>query len=232
MSSAWRRPYKAYLFDLDGTLIDTAPDLNVALNHSLAQAGLAPVDETLTRHWIGHGARVMIQQALDYQGVQHDAQPLFDAFLEYYAEHSAELSTPYPTVIDTLDKLLDAGASLGVVTNKLVGLSERLLTEIGMRDYFDVVIGGDSTDTPKPHPAPVLTALAALAVDCRDTLFVGDSQTDVTAAQAASVAVVCMRDGYNHGVDVATLNADAVIDTFAELLSEPTFEPTLDSRAL
>jgi len=220
MNSAWRRPYKAYLFDLDGTLIDTAPDLNVALNQSLMQAGLAPVNETLTRHWIGHGARVMIQQALDHQGVQQDTQPLFDAFLEYYAEHSAELSSPYPTVIDTLDKLVDAGASLGVVTNKLVGLSERLLTEIGMRDYFNVVIGGDSTETPKPHPAPVLTALQALAIGPSDTLFVGDSQTDIAAAQAANLPVVCMRDGYNHGEDVTTLNADAVIDTFAELLSE------------
>ena len=218
MNSDWRKPYKAYLFDLDGTLIDTAPDLNVALNHCLVAAGLAPVNETLTRHWVGHGARVMIQQALDFQSAQHATQPLFDAFIAYYEQHSAVLSAPYPSVVATLDQLLAAGSVLGVVTNKLERLSERLLTDIGLRDYFDVVIGGDSTATPKPNPAPVFKALGALNVEACDALFVGDSQTDVLAAQAANLAVVCMREGYNHGIDVTTLNADAVIDSFTELL--------------
>jgi phosphoglycolate phosphatase len=218
MSSDWHKPYQTYLFDLDGTLIDTAPDLNVALNHCLARAGLAAVDESLTRHWVGHGARVMIQQALDHQQASHDTQPMLDAFILHYEAHSAVLSKPYPQVLETLDALKASGAKLGVVTNKLARLSERLLSDIGMRDYFDVVVGGDTTPTPKPHPAPVLSAMDALNADKAETLFVGDSETDVRAAQAARIPVVCLRDGYNHGVDVKTLNANAVIDSFAELL--------------
>lgn len=122
------RAYAGYLFDLDGTLVDTAPDLNAALNHALQSAGLAPVDESLTRHWVGHGARVLVAQALKHQGVEsHPVDPLFEAFLSYYAAHVAELSQPYPQVRKALSALVARGAKLAVVTNKLSRFTEALL---------------------------------------------------------------------------------------------------------
>lgn len=216
--SGWRRSYAAYLFDLDGTLIDTAPDLNLALNHCLNGAGLPGVDEAHTRHWVGHGARVLIEEALRHHQTSQPVEPLLDAFLKYYAEHVADRSSLYPTVMETLHTLKGRGARLAVVTNKLSHFSERLLSQLDCREIFDEVVGGDSAAAPKPDPAPVNLCLERLAVAPADTLFVGDSETDVRAAQAAGVTVVCMRDGYNHGVDVGTLGADAVIDRFEELL--------------
>ncbi|MEM7080173.1 MAG: phosphoglycolate phosphatase [Pseudomonadota bacterium] len=216
--SAWRQPYAAYLFDLDGTLIDTAPDLNLALNHCLAQAGLPGVDEAHTRHWVGHGARVLIEQALHHHQIEHPIEPLFEAFLAFYVENVAVQSRFYPTVEDTLKQLRECGAQLAVVTNKLAHFSERLLQELGAREYFDTVIGGDTASAPKPDPAPIELCLQHLGVGVDDALFVGDSETDVRAAQAAGMRVVCLRDGYNHGIDVSTLHPDAVIDRFAELL--------------
>ena len=225
MPNAWQRPYAAYLFDLDGTLVDTAPDIGVALNHALATARLDPVSIELTRHWVGHGARVLIEQAIEHHEKIHGAQPgrldvepMLDVFLRYYADHLTDTSRFYPTVAATLAVLKGRGAKLAVVTNKMAALSEPLVRQLGAWDTFDLVVCGDTTAHPKPHPEPVLHTLDVIGVAANDALFVGDSDTDVKAARAAGMTVVCMRDGYNHGVDVTTLGADAVIDEMAEIL--------------
>lgn len=221
-SNAWYKPYQAYLFDLDGTLIDTAPDINAALNHTLKINDLPLVDEALTRHWIGHGARVLIEQALAHSPARStspdDADDMLETFLDYYRKNLATLSAPYPEVLATLTALRARGAKLAVVTNKMAALTDPLIDEIGMADYFDLVISGDTAANPKPAPDPVLLSLEQLQVDKAQALFVGDSQTDVLAAQAAGTAVVCVREGYNHGQDISALDADGVIDTFAELI--------------
>jgi len=210
--------YDAYLFDLDGTLIDTAPDINAALNFCLGNAGLPPVDETHTRHWIGHGAKVVVSQALQHHHVaETDIDPLLAQFLEYYSDHLAVHSRIYPQVQDTLAVLRTRGAKLAVVTNKLSRFSIPLLQQIGLLDAFDLVVCGDTAAAPKPDPAPVRYCLDTFRVDADRTLFVGDSAADVDAATAAGVPVVCVRDGYNHGVDVTTLGADGIIDSFSEL---------------
>ncbi|MEM7096785.1 MAG: phosphoglycolate phosphatase [Pseudomonadota bacterium] len=217
----WRKPYQAYLFDLDGTLIDTAPDLNLALNHSLERAGLAQVPETLTRHWIGHGAKVMVEQALQYHEISDTGtlvNTMFDDFLEYYADHNAHLSKPYPTVLETLRTLYNQGKVLCVVTNKLEHFSRSILDQLDMSDYFAELIGGDTATKPKPDPAPIHLCLERISVPYQDALFVGDSATDVGAARNANMTVVCMRDGYNHGTPAHELGADGVIDRFEELL--------------
>ncbi len=178
------RAYAAYLFDLDGTLVDTAPDLNAAVNHALASAGLAPVDESLTRHWVGHGARVLVAQALKHQGAEnHPADPLYDAFLHYYAAHVAELSQPYPQVAEALSALAARGARLAVVTNKLSRFTQALLPRVGLAEFFDLVVCGDTAAAPKPAADPALHACAALGIEPRNALFVGDSNTDVQCAR-------------------------------------------------
>ena len=211
--------YDGYLFDLDGTLVDTAPDINAALNHALTRHAAEPVDEALTRHWVGHGARALVAEAIRDQGLEEDlAEPLFESFLEYYQGHLSVLSAPYPSVVDTLQMLKEAGAGLAVVTNKLTLFTEPLLAELEIADFFDAIVCGDTTENPKPAPDMALTSCAALRVEPQHALFVGDSAADVGCARAAGCPVVVVRDGYNHGIPADELGADAVIESFSDLV--------------
>ena len=213
------RAYPGYLFDLDGTLIDTAADLNAALNHVFGRVDLAPVDIAHTRHWVGHGAKVLIEEALAAQGQPRQrAELMFDEFLAYYHRHVADLSRPYPHVVDALDMLRARGARLAVVTNKREGLTRSLLDALGLTGRFDSIVGGDTAARPKPAADPALLACEQIGLAPRDVLFVGDSTTDVGCARAAGCDVVCVPDGYNHGTPAHELGADAVIDSFRALV--------------
>ena len=222
MTTSALSSYDAYLFDLDGTLIDTAPDLMHALNRTLTNAGFASADIELTRLWVGHGAKVMLEQAIEHQGEEplSDAQldDHFEFFLSCYRERIADDSQPYPGVVETLRALSDRTSKLGVVTNKRQDLSMQLLRELDLYRFFNIVVGGDTLQVAKPEPQPVLYACNELVAEPGETLFVGDSSTDVAAARAAGCPVVCMRDGYNHNTPAEELGADHVIDTFCELL--------------
>lgn len=219
-----RRTYPAYLFDLDGTLIDTAPDIDGALNATLAVAGLPRVNESLTRHWVGHGSRMLLMQALkhherpDLLADEPRITELLKVFIDHYTAHIADCSRPYPDVVDTLATLRANGAKLAVVTNKLTGLSHRVLAALDLDHLFAAVVCGDTLALSKPDPGPALHACAALGVSPADALFVGDSTTDVETARNAGCPVVVVRDGYNHGTPAHDLGADGVIDSFAELL--------------
>ena len=226
--------YAAYLFDLDGTLVDTAPDLNEALNHTLASRGYATVDESLTRHWVGHGARALISQALLSQGSgsQGSLSPggdqqnppatlleeLVTTFIGYYESHIADHSKPYPDVVATLAHLAERGTPLAVVTNKLTRLSVPLLSALDLDQYFQAIVCGDTAAQPKPAADPAVFACQRLGVAIPSTLFVGDSTTDVDCARAAGCPVVVVRDGYNQGVPAAELGADSVIESFSDLV--------------
>jgi phosphoglycolate phosphatase len=218
------RPYRAYLFDLDGTLVDSAPDICAALNAALDSIGMAPVEERLTRHWVGHGGRVLIEQALAHHGaaarIANDTEMarLLGVFVDYYGAHIADHSRLYPGVADALAGLAARGARLAVVTNKLAGLSLQVLDAFDLRRHFGAVVGGDTLPQRKPDPAPARHALRLLGVEAGDALFVGDSITDVDTARAAGCRVVCVRDGYNHGTPADALGADAVLEHFGELL--------------
>jgi phosphoglycolate phosphatase len=218
------KPYPGYLFDLDGTLIDTAPDLNAALNFALREHNFKTVDESLTRHWIGHGGKVMVEQALDLQALdfqEHRADnsdSVLDAFLAYYEDHVAVLSQPYPAVLDALASLTARGARMAVVTNKMTTFSVAIMDALNMAQYFDCIVGGDTATSPKPAADPALHACAKLGIAPADALFVGDSETDVLCARAAGCPVVCVRDGYNHGVAAEKLGADAIIESFSDLV--------------
>ena len=211
--------YAGYLFDLDGTLIDTAPDLTRALNHALAAFGHAPVQLAQARNWVGQGAKASLLRALAHQGAPaDDLDAMLASFLDYYRLHIADLSAPFPGVEEALQALAERGAKLAVVTNKREALTNQLLEEIGCTHHFQAVVGGDSTAHPKPAADPALAALAALQVPPADALFVGDSQADVGCARAAGCAVVCVAYGYRQGVAAADLGADAIIETFLELI--------------
>jgi len=212
--------YAAYLFDLDGTLVDTAPDLSRALNHTLAREGLREVDESLTRHWVGHGVRAMLGAAFEHLGVRAEAGELDRhqaALVDHYAAHIARYSLPYPTVVETLTALA-ARAPLAVVTNKPTDLSNRTLAALERARYFEGVVGRGSAANFKPHPDPALYACDPRGAAIEHALFVGDSETDVLCARAAGCDIVLYRHGYNHGKDPEHLGADRVIDSFDALV--------------
>ena len=193
-----------------------------ALNHCLAQAGYDPVDEALTRHWVGFGAAKLIEQALAHYGRPEPAAAerdgMLQTFLDRYGNRLAVRSSVYAGVEPALETLGGRGARLAVVTNKHSRLAEPLLAEIGLADHFGAVVCGDTLTTPKPAPEPALHACRLLGVAVTDTLFVGDSATDVDCARAAGCDVVCVRDGYNHGTPADELGADRVIDSMLELV--------------
>jgi phosphoglycolate phosphatase len=216
------RTYAGYLFDLDGTLVDTAPDLHRALNHALTAHGHQAVSLSHTRHWVGHGARAMVEQALAAElgraPSEQRVDSVRDTFLPYYEANVAVESQPYPHVVEVLEILGARGAKLAVVTNKLTRFTERLVAELGLGGYFQALVCGDTTEQPKPAADPALHACSALGLTVGDVLFVGDSATDVGCARAAGCAVVCVRDGYNHGTPAQSLGADAVIESFLDLV--------------
>lgn len=213
------RSYSGYLFDLDGTLVDTAPDINAALNHALISHDCETVEESLTRHWVGHGVRALVVEAIAQQGHSDDLlEPLVAAFLDYYPENISRLSAPYPGVVAALEILKGRGAKLAVVTNKLTRFTQPLLENLELDPYFDLIVCGDTAARPKPAADPALYTCERLGLEPADALFVGDSDTDVNCARAAGCPVVVVRDGYNHGVPAAELGADAVIESFTDLV--------------
>ena len=211
--------YAGYLFDLDGTLIDTAPDLTFALNHALAEFGFAGVDVAVARNWVGQGARSALERAVAHRNAPTDVvDAMLASFLDCYRNHIAVQSAPYADVEATLATLAERGAKLAVVTNKRGELTTKLLAEIGFAGHFEAVVAGDATPRPKPAPDPALAACEALGLGVDEVLLVGDSLADVGCARAAGCAVVCVAYGYRQGLAAADLGADAVIETFRDLL--------------
>ena len=211
-----------FLFDLDGTLVDTAPDLHDALNFALSTVKLGPVDIALTRHWVGHGAKKMISSALEQHNERSSTndlvEKLYEDFLVYYRRHIAILSKPFTGVRLTVQHMSRQRYKLGVVTNKRYDLSTLLLKKLDLFSYFGVVVGGDTLSVAKPNPDPILHACSVLDTRPTNVVFVGDSTTDVSCARAAGCPVVLVPYGYNQGVSVSTLGADRTIDSLVDLI--------------
>lgn len=204
----------AVLFDLDGTLIDTAADLAASMNHVLARAGRAPVPLDRVRHLVGHGGRAMLARGFGENGgaVPADLDPYLALFLDHYLEHIADQSRPFPGAIETLDALDAEGAAIAVCTNKREAWARALFDALGLSHRFAAVIGADSAGAAKPDPRPVLAALAG-AGRARG-VFVGDSDTDIRAATAAGMPCVAALFGYGP-LDLAG-EAFAVFSSFEE----------------
>ena len=212
-------PHAGYLFDLDGTLVDTAPDLCAALNHALSAFGHESVGLALARDWVGQGAAAALRRALAHRGARaEDADAMLASFLDFYRSNIAVNSQPFAEVEKALGALTSRGAKLAVVTNKRQDLTCKLLDEIDLAHHFDAVIGGDSTANMKPAADPALAACKALGVAPADALLVGDSLADVGCARAAGCPVVCVAYGYRQGAAAESLGADGVIETFKALI--------------
>jgi phosphoglycolate phosphatase len=211
------------LFDLDGTLLDTVAAISTGLNRALAEQGLGPVPQAQVRDMIGGGGPILIARALAWLGValhEGDQAALLQRYFLHYerietgAGHSARI---YPGATDTLERLHRLGLKLAVVTNKPQRLAFGLLQRLGLTQWLQVVLGGDSCERRKPDPQPLLFACERLGVPPAHTLMVGDSINDVKAARGANIAVVCVPYGYNEGQDPRELPCDALIDTLADL---------------
>jgi phosphoglycolate phosphatase len=206
-------------FDLDGTLVDTAPDLIGALNVLLAEEGLAPLPLAEARPFIGKGARWMIErgfQAADAPLSAGRLEPLFARFLTRYEAHIADESRAFPGVVAALEALKGDGAKLAVCTNKFTGLSVELLAALGLASLFEAVIGADSAPAAKPDRRHLEAAVAAAGGEIGRAVMVGDSATDAGAARAAGAPLVLVSFGYTD-TPARDLGADALIDSFDEL---------------
>ncbi|HEI8763285.1 TPA: phosphoglycolate phosphatase [Klebsiella oxytoca] len=226
-------------FDLDGTLVDSAPGLTAAVDNALYALELPMAGEERVVTWIGNGADVLIQRALTWarqeratlraaQGkpsVDHDDIPqaeqqailrkLFDL---YYGEVAEEGSFLFPAVADTLGALHAKGLPLALVTNKPTPFVAPILSSLDIAKYFTVVIGGDDVKNKKPHPEPLLMVAEKLGLAPAELLFVGDSRNDIQAAKAAGCCSIGLTYGYNYGEPISLSEPDYIFDQFNELL--------------
>jgi phosphoglycolate phosphatase len=206
-------------FDLDGTLIDTAPDLIDTLNLVLTREGLPALQFETARPMIGGGARRMLERALAAEGEPRpkaEADRLYAGFIEHYAAHIADRSRPYPLLVETLDRLAAAGHRLAVCTNKLEWLAKRLLDQLRLTPHFAAICGPDTFGVAKPDPDMLLRTIARVGGEPARSVMVGDSSTDVCTARAAAVPIIVVSFGYAD-VPVEALQADRVISSFSEL---------------
>jgi len=220
----WRgQPLEAVLFDLDGTLLDTAADIALALNRTLAEHGWSPAAQDDVRLMIGRGAPILIQRTAAAQSRTLD-EATHAAMVERFFHHYGALqennefgALPFPGAREALQRLHEAGLRTAVVTNKQQRFARGLLELLDMIAWVDVVVGGDSCERRKPDPQPLLFACERLGVTPARALMVGDSINDVKAARGANIPVVCVPYGYNEGQDPRELPCDALIDTLADL---------------
>jgi phosphoglycolate phosphatase len=207
------------LFDLDGTLIETAPDLVGTLNFVFAQEGLPPVPYEQGRTMIGSGAKAMITRGLEAEGrtvSPTQLDKLFADFLAHYSAHLADQSKPFPGLEDALDQLAEDGFTLAVCTNKLEGLSVKLLNALGLAKRFVKICGQDTFGVQKPDPEMLRRTIAAAGGDIKHAIMVGDSEPDIRAAQAANIPVVAVDFGYTPR-PVSEFQPDRVIGHFRDL---------------
>jgi len=206
-------------FDLDGTLIDTAPDLIDTLNLILGREGLPAMPYDVARRLIGGGARGMIERALAAEGrncAKADLDRLLAAFIEHYAAHIADRSRPFPHLEVTLDGLAAAGHRLAVCTNKLEGLARLLLNTLNLARHFAAICGADTFGVMKPDPQILWQTILRAGGESARAVMIGDSGTDISVARAANVPVIAVDFGYSE-VPIAALRPDRIIGSFVEL---------------
>ncbi|HET8612012.1 MAG TPA: phosphoglycolate phosphatase [Sphingomonas sp.] len=210
-------PFRTVVFDLDGTLADTAPDLTAALNHALETLGRARVPDEDVRHMVGHGARALLRKGLAATGEVSEEliERGFPIFLDYYAGHVADFSRPWEGVEEALAALESQGVRLAVCTNKLEGLTHRFLAAMGWEGRFAAIVGGDTLAVRKPDPAPLFAVIERAGGG--PAAFVGDSITDTDTAKAAKVPCVALSFGFSDR-PAEELGADRLIHHWRELV--------------
>lgn len=207
------------VFDLDGTLVDTAPDLVMTLNVVLREQNVAPLVMDDAKPMIGHGARAMLRRGLDARQVAYleaDLDRLTARFIEHYAAHIADQSRPLAGLLDALDHLAAKGCQLAVLTNKLEWLARRLLDQLHLTGRFAAIVGGNTFSFAKPDPRVFVETVLAANCDPRHAIMVGDSRTDLETGRAAQVPVILVDFGYTD-TPAADLGADHVISGWRDL---------------
>ena len=209
------------LIDVDGTLVDSVPDLAYCVDEMMKALDMPVRGEAEVRNWVGNGVERLVRRALIGQLDGEPDEALFEKaypiFLDLYAVNTSQRSCLYPGVREGLDYLKAAGYTLGCVTNKAAQFTIPLLKALGIHDDFENIVCGDTLAKKKPDPLPLLHSAEVLGVAPEKSLMLGDSVSDVKAARAAGFQIICMSYGYNHGVDIRESNPDAVIDSMVEL---------------
>lgn len=212
---------KMVMIDLDGTLIDTLPDLAAAANRMLADLGRPAWDMTHYRAWIGNGVPRFVKRALTGKMEAEPEPKHFEQALALFRRHYgaavSELSHPYPGVVEALERLTAQGFSLACITNKAGDFTLPLLKNLDLYKYFLLVLAGDSLPKQKPDPLPLRHACEHFGIDPSHGVLVGDSSNDVQAARAAGMPVICVTYGYNHGHDIRQSLPDAVVDSLTDV---------------
>ncbi|MFQ5938224.1 MAG: phosphoglycolate phosphatase [Acidiferrobacterales bacterium] len=223
MSSRFTGPLavRLVIIDLDGTLIDTAPDLAASANAMLEELGMPTYDRATVATWIGDGISRFLKRALTGSLDGEPDPALYDRahpiLLKQYAARVSKESRPYPGVREGLQQLQSEDFALACITNKPAAYTQPLLRDLALADYFKLVVSGDSLSKRKPDPLPLLHTCQHFGVTPAQAVLVGDSVNDTQAAQAAGMPVICVTYGYNRGTDVRQLGPAAVIDSLAEL---------------
>lgn len=215
----------AMLFDLDGTLIDSVPDLAVAVDFMLTRQQFAAAGEDKVRNWVGNGALRLVQRALadalELEESALDQQLVDDSLQHFFGAYAADCcrhTTVYAGVIEALEHWQSQGIAMACVTNKPMRFTLPILAHYGLERFMPVTVAGDSLDVKKPDPLPLFHACEQLDVAAERTVMVGDSHNDIRAAKAAGMASVAVSYGYNHGAPIAVESPGIIVDSLAELL--------------
>ncbi|WP_263078287.1 phosphoglycolate phosphatase [Endozoicomonas sp. Mp262] len=220
------QPPALVMYDLDGTLVDSVPDLAISIDKMLEDLGRPVAGIDKVRLWVGNGIPVMVKRAIadDMNGHQPGRvdQQLFEKgyerFKHHYAIEIGQHSHVYPGVMDFLETMNNQGVKQAIVTNKSEFFTEKLLQLMKIDHFFELSIGGDSLAEKKPHPMPLLHVMKHCGATTENSLMVGDSSNDIKAAKAAGVKVIGLPYGYNHGQPIEASNPDLVVKTLSELI--------------
>lgn len=217
-------PKKLIIFDLDGTLIDSVPDLAAAINQMLIALKRKPFKEEIIRFWVGNGAQTLVKRALSGSEIIDPAldetlfQEALEIFLKSYAEHLCIHTCTYTHVPETLKTLKEEGYILAIVTNKPEAFVLPLLEGLKIDKLFEYFIGGDSLPTKKPAPQPLLHVCKKFNATVKESLMIGDSKNDILAAKGAKMESIAVTYGYNYGEDIGSYEPEIIVDDFADIL--------------
>lgn len=215
-----KRP-EMVLIDVDGTLVDSVPDLAYCVDEMMKQLDMPTRGEAKVRHWVGNGVERLVKRGLINQLDGEPNETLYtkaiQIFRELYAVNTSVRSCLYDGVPEAMEFLKSTGVKMGCVTNKASEFTLPLLEDLGISDYFETILCGDMVERKKPDPLPLIMSAKKLAVSPQSSLMIGDSMSDVNAARAAKFSIICMSYGYNHGEDIRDYDPDAVIDTMTEI---------------
>ena len=218
---AFKKP-QMILIDVDGTLVDSVPDLAYCVDEMMKALGQQPHGEDKVRNWVGNGVERLVKRALlgqlDGEPAEADFEKALPVFLDLYSQNVSARSTLFPGVRDAIDYFKQQHYKLGCVTNKASQFTIPLLEDLGIHDEFDYIVCGDTLPKKKPDPMPLLHAAEQLKVTPENSLMIGDSISDVKAAREAGFQIICMSYGYNHGEDIRDYDPDLVVDSMADLI--------------